>query len=113
MTIPRFRKRRDFLRIAGTGFRWVAPTIIIQGAPLLPDHSSGRIGFTASKKVGNAVLRNRAKRRMREALRLSTPTPLSKDFVMVARAKATVSCPWPELLNDVKLALSRLTNKIP
>jgi ribonuclease P protein component len=66
-------------------------------------------GFTATRKIGNAVVRNRAKRRLREAARLLLPQ-LGRpgyDYVFIARQGADER-PWPRLLDDVKSALVRL-----
>jgi ribonuclease P protein component len=68
-----------------------------------------RVGFTATRRVGGAVVRNRAKRRMREAARVTLPG-LAKagcDYVLIARG-GVVTRPWPRLLDDVKSALIRL-----
>ena len=67
------------------------------------------LGFTASKKVGNAVARNRAKRRLREAARRLMPDHglPGVDYVMVARAN-TPDAPWGALLDDIGNALIRL-----
>jgi len=69
-----------------------------------------RLGFTASKKVGGSVVRNRARRRLREAARLvlggqAAAAPL--DLVLIARAE-TVTRPWPDLVADLELALRKL-----
>ena len=68
-----------------------------------------RVGFTATRKVGGAVVRNRAKRRLREAARALIPThgAPGADYVLVARM-GTVARPWDRLLDDVKSALTRL-----
>jgi ribonuclease P protein component len=68
-----------------------------------------RAGFTATKRIGGAVERNRAKRRLREAARLLLPALASPgfDYVFIARGGVT-SRPWPGLLDDVKSALIRL-----
>jgi ribonuclease P protein component len=65
--------------------------------------------FTATKRIGGAVERNRAKRRLREAARLLLPELASPgfDYVFVARGGVTTR-PWPRLLDDVKSALIRL-----
>ncbi len=68
-----------------------------------------RVGFTATKKIGNAVIRNRAKRRLRAAAAQLTPSlalPAS-DYVFIAR-DGTAGAPWDSLLDDVRKALIRL-----
>lgn len=68
-----------------------------------------RVGFTATKKIGGAVVRNRAKRRLREAARLMIPQHGRPgcDYVLIARG-GTTARPWPRLLDDVKSALISL-----
>jgi ribonuclease P protein component len=73
------------------------------GTPLI------RIGFTATKRIGGAVVRNRAKRRLREAARQLAPLHARPgcDYVFIARG-GTVLRPWARLLDDMKTALIRL-----
>ncbi len=68
-----------------------------------------RVGFTATKRIGGAVERNRAKRRLREAARALLPDAGRRgcDYVLIARNGA-IKRPWPRLLDDVKSALIRL-----
>jgi ribonuclease P protein component len=71
-----------------------------------------RAGFTATKKIGGAVVRNRAKRRLREAARLLLPLHgrPGNDYVFIARAR-TVSRAWPALLDDMESALISLARR--
>ncbi len=66
------------------------------------------IGFTASKKVGNAVARNRAKRRLRAAVAAVMPRHAAggHDYVLIGR-KATLQRPYADLLDDLMRALRR------
>ena len=67
-----------------------------------------RVGFTATKKIGNAVARNRAKRRLRAAARLNMASDQTGgyDLVLIARS-ATITCPFPALLADLESALRK------
>ena len=69
-----------------------------------------RVGFTCSKKVGNAVARNRAKRRLREVARLILPTHgrAGWDYVLIGRHGATADRPFDELQGDLIYALKKL-----
>lgn len=69
-----------------------------------------RVGFTCSKKVGNAVARNRAKRRLREIARAVLPTQgrAGWDYVLVGRAGETATRPFDTLQADLKYALKKV-----
>lgn len=69
-----------------------------------------RVGFTCSKKVGNAVARNRAKRRLREVARAILPQTghLGWDYVLIGRAGATAQRPFEDLKGDLIYALKKL-----
>ena len=105
------RHRPDFLKVA-TGRRQGTGSFLLQararGDDSGDDSTTARIGFTASKKIGNAVLRNRAKRRMRAAVQavLISQARAGWDYVLVARPDATVSRPFPALLADLQTALT-------
>lgn len=72
-----------------------------------------RVGFTATRRIGGSVLRNRAKRRLREAARSLLPQLAREgcDYVLVARTGAP-SRPWARLLEDVRTALTRLAAEL-
>jgi ribonuclease P protein component len=73
------------------------------GAPLV------RTGFTATRRIGGAVVRNRAKRRLREAARMLVPLHgrAGCDYVFIAR-QGTATRPWTRLLDDMRATLTRL-----
>lgn len=108
VTLDRLRRRGDFLRVA-RGAKWATSGLILQAAPN-PDRSAApRLGFTVSRKVGGAVERNRARRRLREAARLVMPARARPaiDYVLIGR-HTTLSRPWAELVHDLETALSRI-----
>ena len=104
-------RRADFLR-AAQGSRHGTPAFLLQARRRAPDEPATgyRIGFTCSKKVGNAVARNRAKRRLREIARLVLPESGRDgwDYVLVGRAGSTATHPFPQMQADLRRALARL-----
>jgi ribonuclease P protein component len=107
LKIERVKKRPDFLACAQAAH--CARGAVLVQARRRDDAPLVRVGFTATKRIGGAVERNRAKRRLREAARLLLPALASPgfDYVFVARGGVTAR-PWPRLLDDVKSALLRL-----
>ena len=119
--IGRLKRRAEFLQVAAANRKWVAPGLILQvrrqpspdtesddaprAARLLPV----RVGFTASRKVGNAVQRNRARRRLRAVAQqvLDQHAEPGTDFVLIARP-ATIDRDYQSLVGDLVAGLKRL-----
>lgn len=128
IVLARLKKRADFLRVAGQRKKWAAPGLVLQAAPV-PQGSADaspeagadsagfpcsgpeivRVGFTTSKKVGNAVARNRARRRLRAAVDEVFPAQARPglDYVVIGRQE-TVDRPYSLLLQDLRTALKRV-----
>ena len=108
LRLETLKKRGDFLR-AARARRVVMPGFILQ-ARSREDDGPIRVGFTCSKKVGNAVARNRAKRRLRDVARhvLSRQGKPATDYVLVGRADVTATRPFAQLVADCIAALDRL-----
>ncbi|MEQ8366176.1 MAG: ribonuclease P protein component [Roseicyclus sp.] len=103
-------KRADFVR-ASHALRQGTPGIHLQARKRAAGEAAGiRVGFTCSKKVGNAVARNRAKRRLREVARLVLPDHGRSgwDYVLVGRHDLTASLPFDALVADLRRALRKV-----
>ena len=103
--------RRDFLQARNQGQKALARGLVIQATNR--DSDNWRVGLTASKKIGNAVSRNRARRRMR-ALARQHLAPLARsgvDYVLIARHD-TVSCDWQDLVTGLTKAIRFLHHKL-
>lgn len=109
-SIETLKNRSDFLRVASTRKKWITPAMIVQIAPRFDQESDSiKVGYTASKKVGNAVARSLAKRRMREVVKqvMKACAPENHDYVMIAR-REILEYPFDQLIRDLKWALKRL-----
>lgn len=113
--IARLKRRQDFLRAASARRKFVAPGLILQarrhaGAELESESvESRRVGFTVSRKVGKAVVRNRVRRRLKEAAErvLTDHARDDNDYVIIGRA-ASASRPFAALVKDLETALKKL-----
>jgi len=130
----RLTRREDFLRVAATRRRWVTPAFILQARersreeppePAVGSADSGqashgladrdstsrevRVGFTVSRKVGKAVVRNRVRRRLRAAVAEVLPTRATPgfDLVLVGRTEA-MTRPFERIKRDLEIALGQV-----
>jgi ribonuclease P protein component len=106
--VERLKRRSDFLA-AAKALHCARGAVVVQARAREDGDDALRLGFTATRRIGGAVVRNRAKRRLREAARLLAPLHAMDgcDYVFIARA-GTASRPWDRLLDDMKTALIRL-----
>ena len=114
LLIETLRNRPDFLRTA-QGRRQGTGSFMVQGRARGDENPVVRIGFTASKKIGNAVARNRAKRRLRAVARAVLPALARPgwDYVIVAKPDATISRDYKDMLADLDFALQSVHKARP
>src|ERR1700733_10547501 len=100
-----FKRRADFLRMASRGRKLARPGFVMQVCTNSSD-AELRIGYTATKKLGNAVARNRARRRLKEAARLTLAgRALSGvELVLICRQE-TAAVPFAKLCAGIDAAL--------
>lgn len=115
--LGRLKKRAEFLAVAASRRKWAAPGVIVQARRW--DEAQGgseaaagcdlRVGYTASRKVGNSVARNRARRRLRAAAAevLGRRAAPGQDLVLIARGE-TIRRPFADLVADLDRALQKL-----
>jgi ribonuclease P protein component len=105
--MERLKKRADFLK-AARGRKWAAPGLVLQSVRRGGD-APPRVGFTVTKRIGNAPQRNRAKRRLREAARMVMPGRAQDgyDYVLIGRY-STLERDFGGLKDDLVLALRKV-----
>jgi ribonuclease P protein component len=120
--MERLKRRTDF-RAAATGLRAAVPAFVLQ-ARRRAEAGPVRIGFTVSRQVGNAVERNRVRRRLREIVRLAAQSGLAQgglaqgdlakagmhdghDYVLIGR-RAALALPFREMRQELDAALRRI-----
>ena len=115
--IGRLKTRAEFLHVRG-GARFTAPSLVLQARRRLAGEAEeapgARFGFTATKGLGGAVVRNRARRRLKEAVRVAGPSHAMAgyDYVLIAR-EGTVQRRFTELIKDLERALVRVHGPSP
>jgi ribonuclease P protein component len=112
--MERLKQRADFLA-AAAGAKAPAGAFVLQ-ARERHDGAPSRFGFTVSKKVGNAVERNRVRRRLREVVRLSVAQsamarPTGHDYVLIGR-RAALGTPFDRMIADFAGALKRVHGRL-
>jgi ribonuclease P protein component len=116
MTISSLKRRSEFLAVSASEERWVRDAVVIQILQKSEDQNfSVRAGFTATKKIGGAVVRNRAKRRLRALYQKYQPfiqkqlleQKRSADLVLVAR-RDTATVDFKRLEEQMVYALRKL-----
>lgn len=105
MTITRLTSRRDFVRMRDAE-KFVTPAFILQVESREDDSDDMRVGFTVTKKIGNAVIRNRVKRRLREVVKhiLDDKGTNGCNYVFIAR-KAAITRSFEAMCKDLERVL--------
>lgn len=112
MIVPTLKRRAEFLRIRG-GRRWACGTFVLESKPRVDAEGDvpigPRVGYTVTKRMGNAVTRNRIKRRLRAAMAEMTANELHNDcdYVLIARNGALKRA-FSDLTKDLRTGLRKI-----
>jgi len=112
--LGRLKSRDEYLAVAAARTKRVMPGFVLQACRRDCGGAGVRIGFTASRKVGNAVKRNRTKRRLR-ALADRVLPELGRpgmDYVLIGREQTTL-LPFANLEKDLRTAMTTLKKRAP
>ncbi len=104
--MERLTRRVDF-RAAASGLRAPGSAFVVQARRRAEGGGPVRVGFTVSRQVGNAVERNRVRRRLREVVRLSAGMHGGHDYVLIGR-RAALAAPFGEMKRELDAALRRI-----
>jgi ribonuclease P protein component len=108
----RLRRRTDFLRVRRLGLRFQTAHFVIYLAQL-PDQPQARLGLAVSRRMGNAVVRNRIKRRLRESFRCALRAVLPPGTAMVAIAReGAAGLGTPQVTAELEPAIARMLRKL-
>ena len=109
----RLKRRAEFLRVAAKGRKAAVHGLVLQ-ALARDDDAPVRVGFTVTKKVGNAVVRNRTRRRLKEATRLLLRAhPATGADVVVIGRDSTRARPFVDLIDDLRRACGKVGVALP
>lgn len=121
MRVERLRARREFLRVAADGRRWITPAFVVQvsarpnaaAEPAEPTEPCAGLGFTVTKRIGKAVTRNRARRRLKASAACAQDALIAgHDYVVVAREDALMR-DFHELCAEMRVAFARAPTSKP
>jgi ribonuclease P protein component len=87
----RLRRRREFVAVQSSGRKVHGKLFMALVVATEPNGPLGRVGFTVTKRIGNAVTRNRIKRRARDWLRRHGWVPPGRDVVLIAKDAAATA----------------------
>jgi ribonuclease P protein component len=104
----RLRQRADFVAVQENGLKLHGRHVLAIARKRLAPDLAGRLGLTVTKKVGNAPVRNRIKRMLREWLRLHGWVPTGWDMVLVAKDSAARQLHPDDFAADLSKILRQL-----